>query len=120
MFSVILNKSFKKRIDKVKPVAQTSQMAHLYLSIGLLMFNKTIKPMMANKMVDAEEISLKLASNMVPKITIAATMMVPTKPQGNDLNKMFFKKVPLMISLFGTWDKKKAGIPIVNILIKEI
>ena len=85
IFSVIANKSFKKRMDKIKPMVQRSHIPHLYLSMGLLMFNKTIKPIIARSIVDAEDISLVLASNMVPNITIAATIMVPTRPPGTAL-----------------------------------
>lgn len=83
--SAIANRFFRNRMESVKPVVQNIQIVHLYLSIGLLIFIKTISPIMAKRIVDAEDISLVLAPNIVPNSIMAATIMVPTNPPGTAL-----------------------------------
>ena len=75
---------------------------------------------MASSMVAAVEMSVEFTPNVLPKITRAPTASASVMAAGRAFRNTFVRKCPRIRFLLGSMARKKAGMPMVNILISEI
>ena len=120
LITEIPKKSLKNIILAASPAAQNIQMPHLQLFMGRLMRQSIISPTILRRIVEAVEISVCSELNTFPNLTISPTTIVFVSPAGSAFMRILFMNFPLMRSLFGIWERKNAGIPMVNILMSEM
>ena len=70
-------------------------------------------------MVAAVEISVEFTPKVLPNTTSAPTARTSVSAAGMAFRQTLVRKCPLIIFLFGSSARKNAGMPIVNILIRD-
>ena len=114
------NKSLKNIPHIRNAIRFPTRTIALYLFIGSLILNNTIKPIMHNSIVAAVATSAEDRPNTFPHHTMAPTAIKSVSPAGNALRKTLIINFPLIRLLLGSMARKNAGIPIVNPLINDI
>ena len=79
-----------------------------------------MNPTIARSMVAATEISAESTPNVSPNFTNAPTASASVIAAGSALRNTLVRKWPRIMFLLGSMARKKAGTPMVNILISEI
>ena len=122
-FVVILpmaKRSLRKILQNSSPATMPIQITQRNLFIGLLILKRIIKPTIASRSVEAVEISSLLNPKTRPKTVRKPTKRTSVKPAGSAFKNTLVRKCPCIIFLLGSIASKNAGIPIVNIPIREI
>ena len=102
------------------PTMHPMQIARRREFRGLHILNRIIKPTIAKSIVAAVDRSSPPTPNVRLKIASAATTNTSVSHAGRDFSSTFCKNRPLITFLCGWRDRKNPGMPIVNMLIREI